>query len=28
VDQPIVAQLADEETAFARVLGRQSTDAR
>jgi multicomponent Na+:H+ antiporter subunit E len=28
VDQPVVAQLADEEAAFTRVLGRQSTDAR
>jgi multicomponent Na+:H+ antiporter subunit E len=27
VDQPVIAQLADEEAAFARVLGGQGTDA-
>jgi multicomponent Na+:H+ antiporter subunit E len=27
VDQPVIAQLAEEEAAFTRVLGRQSTDA-
>jgi multicomponent Na+:H+ antiporter subunit E len=27
VDQPVVAQLADEEAAFTRVLGRQNADA-
>jgi multicomponent Na+:H+ antiporter subunit E len=27
VDQPVVAQLADEEAAFTRVLGGQGTDA-